>query len=180
MLYATADIAYSRLPARRAPGALEWGAMENFETNQSMQFTSSKPIYDFYVAGPYETPEQVESMERLERVLKGRGKNLYLPRFAMDVNVAGPRAVFEDRIRAIGNSAALIANLDDKDPETIFAMGYASALGKPVYAYCEGILPNARISLMIDQAATAVLDGPADLESLLDSGRVKPLDLDQH
>ena len=49
-----------------------------------------------------------------------------------------------------------------------------------MYAYCEGILPNGRISLMVDQAATAVLDGPADLESLLDSGRVKPLDLDQH
>lgn len=155
------------------------GAMENFETNQNVHFTSSKPIYDFYVAGPYETAEQVESMERLERVLKGRGKNLYLPRFAMDVNVSGPRAVFEDRIRAIGNSAALIANFDDKDPGTVFSMGYAYALGKPVYAYCEGILPNARISLMIDQAATAVLDGPADLESLLDSGRIKPLNLEQ-
>lgn len=156
------------------------GSMDNFETNQHLTFTSSRPIYDFYVAGPYETAEQVESMERLERVLKSRGKNLYLPRFAMDVSVSGPRAVFEDRIQVIRNSAALIANLDDMDPGAIFAIGYAVALGKPTYAYCEGILPNARISLMIDQGSTAVLDGPADLESLLDSGRIKPLDLDQH
>lgn len=46
--------------------------MENFNANQHITFTSSKPIYDFYVAGPYQTAEQVESMERLERVLQHR------------------------------------------------------------------------------------------------------------
>ena len=44
--------------------------MSNFDSNETIQFTSSKPVYDFYVAGPYETAEQVESMERLEKVLK--------------------------------------------------------------------------------------------------------------
>ncbi|MUH58980.1 nucleoside 2-deoxyribosyltransferase [Bifidobacterium canis] len=154
--------------------------MENLETNNTITFTSSKPIYDFYVAGPYETAEQVESMERLERVLHDRNMSMYRPRFAMDVNVSGPEAVFEHRIEALKNSRAVIANFDDKDEGTIFTMGYAYALGKPVYAYCEGILPNARISLMIDQAATAVLDGPSALAELLDSGRVKPLNLEQH
>ncbi len=61
--------------------------------------------------------------------------------------------------------------MDDNDAGAVFALAYGYALGKPVYAYC-GILPNGRISLMVDKAATAVLDGPADLESLLDSGRV--------
>lgn len=153
--------------------------MENFNANQHITFTSSKPIYDFYVAGPYQTAEQVESMERLERVLQHRNLSMYRPRFAMDVNVSGPQAVFDNRIAAIANSRAVIANMDDNDAGAVFALAYGYALGKPVYAYCEGILPNGRISLMVDQAATAVLDGPADLESLLDSGRVKPLDLDQ-
>lgn len=155
-------------------------AMSNFDSNETIQFTSSKPVYDFYVAGPYETAEQVESMERLEKVLNDRGMSMYRPRFAMDVNVSGPQAVFDHRIAAIANSRAVIANMDDNDAGAVFALAYGYALGKPVYAYCEGILPNGRISLMVDQAATAVLDGPADLESLLDSGRVKPLDLDQH
>lgn len=153
--------------------------MENLLTNQEITFTSSKPVYDFYVAGPYETDEQVASMERLERVLHDRGLRAYLPRFATDVNVEGPRAAFDDRCRAIRNSAALIANLDDRDPGAVFALGYAYALGKPVYAYCEGIMPNERISLMVAQASAAVLNGPADLESLLDSGRVERIRLDE-
>lgn len=153
--------------------------MENFNANQHITFTSSKPIYDFYVAGPYQTAEQVESMERLERVLQHRNLSVYRPRFAMDVNVSGPEAVFENRIEAIKNSAAVIANFDDKDAGAIFALAYGFALGKPVYAYCEGILPNSRISLMVDQAATAVLDGPAALEDLLDSGQVRPIQLDE-
>ena len=64
--------------------------MSNFDSNETIQFTSSKPVYDFYVAGPYETAEQVESMERLEKVLNDRGMSVYRPRFAMDVNVSGP------------------------------------------------------------------------------------------
>lgn len=153
--------------------------MSNFASNSPISFTSSKPIYDFYVAGPYETDEQLASMERLEHVLHDRHASTYLPRFAMDINVAGPQAVFEARLKAIHDSAALIANFDDKDPGTIFAMGYAYALGKPVYAYCEGIQPNDHISLMVGQAATAVLTGPADLESLLDSGKTQHVSLDE-
>lgn len=118
-------------------------------------------------------------MERLERVLQHRNLSVYRPRFAMDVNVSGPEAVFENRIEAIKNSAAVIANFDDKDAGAIFALAYGFALGKPVYAYCEGILPNSRISLMVDQAATAVLDGPAALEELLDSGQARPIQLDE-
>ena len=122
--------------------------MSNFDSNETIQFTSSKPVYDFYVAGPYETAEQVESMERLEKVLNDRGMSVYRPRFAMDVNVSGPQAVFANRIAAIANSRAVIANMDDNDAGAVFALAYGYALGKPVYAYCEGILPNGRISLM--------------------------------
>lgn len=32
--------------------------MENFNANQHITFTSSKPIYDFYVAGPYQPPNR--------------------------------------------------------------------------------------------------------------------------
>ena len=84
--------------------------MENFNANQHITFTSSKPIYDFYVAGPYQTAEQVESMERLERVLQHRNLSVYRPRFAMDVNVSGPEAVFENRIEAIKNGTEVVGN----------------------------------------------------------------------
>ena len=51
---------------------IEHGALadqfQNFNANQHITFTSSKPIYDFYVAGPYQTAEQVESMEPTPRM----------------------------------------------------------------------------------------------------------------
>ncbi len=60
------SIAYSQLAGITVEERFN-RAMSNFDSNETIQFTSSKPVYDFYVAGPYETAEQVESMERLRR-----------------------------------------------------------------------------------------------------------------
>lgn len=150
-----------------------------FESD-NITFTSSRPIYDFYVAGPYQTNDQVESMERLEKVLHDRHQKTYLPRFEGDINVLGPQTVFENRCKAIANSAAVIANYDDKDPGTIFAIGYAYSLGKPVYVYCEGLVPNMPMSVMVAQAATAIFDGSADLEAFLDSGHCASVSVSEY
>ncbi|MEE1296733.1 MAG: nucleoside 2-deoxyribosyltransferase [Bifidobacterium sp.] len=153
--------------------------MEQINTGNG-SFTSSKPIFDFYVAGPYQTAEQVESMERLEKVLEDRKQRMYQPRFHGDVNVDGPQAVFAKRLDALRNSAAVIANYDDKDPGTIWTIGYAYALGKPVYVYCEGLTPDTRMSLMVAQSATRILTGPTDLEDMLDSGETEPVTVEEY
>ncbi|NEG69335.1 nucleoside 2-deoxyribosyltransferase [Bifidobacterium choloepi] len=143
-------------------------------------FTSSEPIYDFFVAGPFFTHPEMQSMERLEHVLTVRHKRLFMPRFAADLSTVGPTQCFNVDLQGIRNSRALIANVMDTDPGTMFEIGYAYSLGKPVYVYAEGIQPGAKMNLMIAQAATVILTGPADLEALLDSGKFESVEVTQY
>ncbi|KFI68710.1 nucleoside 2-deoxyribosyltransferase [Bifidobacterium magnum] len=148
--------------------------------DENVEFTSSEPIYDFYVAGPFFTNTEVESMERLEKVLQDRHKKLFMPRFAGgqdSIAEDGGKAVFAKDVQAIRNSKAIIANLVDDDPGTLFEIGYAYALGKPVYLYNEGMEPGAKMNLMLVRSAKVILTGPADLEALLDSGEFEAVDV---
>jgi nucleoside 2-deoxyribosyltransferase len=130
----------------------------------------SDKAYDCYVAGPFFDPEQTASMERLERVLEDHGKKLFKPRLVSQIEEVGPEGCFADDIHGIGSSAMVIANLVDEDPGTMFEIGYAHALGVPVYGYFEGLTPMNRVNLMIAQAVELVFSGPDDLASYLETG----------
>lgn len=153
--------------------------MEN-EIFEDKPFTSSKPIYDFYVAGPFFNRDQVDSMERLERVLDDRHRRMFRPRFMVDLDKVGANECFKQDIQGIQNSAAVIANIVDDDPGTLFEIGYAYSLGKPVYVYDEGAKPGDELNLMIAQAATVIFNGPTDLESFLDSGEFMITNKDEY
>ena len=89
--------------------------------------------YDFYVAGPFFDPEQTASMERLEKILEDHGKVLFKPRFVSQIEEVGPEGCFADDIHVINAAKAVVATLMDEEPGTMFAIGYAHALGIPVY-----------------------------------------------
>ena len=126
--------------------------------------------YDFYVAGPFFTPGQVASMERLEGVLAAHARRMFRPRLASDVRVVGPRACFDEDLAAIMASGAVIANLVDDDPGTMMEIGFATGRGVPVYGYLEGLGDSDQVNLMIAQAAGALFSGPEDLDRWLSGG----------
>lgn len=132
--------------------------------------------YDYYVAGPFFDPEQTRSMERLEKVLEDHGRKLFKPRFVSQIEEVGPEGCFADDIRGINSSKAVIANLMDEDPGTMFEIGYAHALGMPVYAYYEGITPMDRVNLMVAQAVKLVFSGPEDVAKYLETGEHTEVD----
>lgn len=132
--------------------------------------------YDFYVAGPFFDPEQTHSMEQLEEVLEGHGKVLFKPRYASQIEDVGPEGCFADDIEGIRRSRAVIANLMDEDPGTMFEIGYAHALGMPVYAYRDGLTPMDRVNLMVAQAVEMVFSGPDDLSKWLETGEHEEID----
>lgn len=132
--------------------------------------------YDFYVAGPFFDPEQSDSMERLESVLERHGRKLFKPRFVSQIEEVGPDGCFRDDINGILSSRAVIANLMDEDPGTMFEIGYAHALGMPVYGYSEGLTPMDRVNLMVAQAVEMVFSGPDDLDRWLGTGEHEEID----
>ena len=132
--------------------------------------------YDFYASGPFFDPEQTASMERMEQALEGAGGSVFKPRLADRIEDAEPEECFAAYIGGIRDSRALIANLMDEDPGTVFEIGYAHALGKPVYGYLEGLTPMDRVNLMIGQAVEAVFAGPEDLRRWLETGEHEEVD----
>ena len=125
--------------------------------------------YDFYVAGPFFDPEQTASMERLEKILEDHGKVLFKPRFVSQIEEVGPEGCFADDIHGI--NAAM-----DEDPGTMFEIGYAHALGIPVYGYFENLTPMDRVNLMIAQAVELVFVGPDDVAKYLETGEHTEVD----
>lgn len=132
--------------------------------------------YDFYVAGPFFDPEQASSMERLERTLEDHGKKLFKPRFVSQIEEVGPEGCFADDIAGINAADAVIANLMDEDAGTMFEIGYAYALGKPVYGYRDELTPMDRVNLMVAQAVKMVFAGPEDLAQYLETGKHEEVD----
>ena len=110
--------------------------------------------YDFYVAGPFFDPEQTASMEQ---ILEDHGKVLFKPRFVSQIEEVGPEGCFADDIHGINAAKAVVANLMDEDPGTMFEIGYAHALGIPVYGYFENLTPMDRVNLMIAHWCSSVL-----------------------
>lgn len=132
--------------------------------------------YDIYVAGPFFDPEQTSSMERLEKVLEEHGKKLFKPRFVSQIEEVGPEGCFADDIKGINSSKAVIANLMDEDAGTMFEIGYAHALGMPVYGYFDGLTPMDRVNLMVAQAVEMVFAGPEDVAKYLETGEHTEVD----
>lgn len=136
----------------------------------------SEKEYDYYVAGPFFDPEQTSSMERLEKVLEEHGKKLFKPRFVSQIEEVGPEGCFADDIKGINSSKAVIANLMDEDAGTMFEIGYAHALGMPVYGYFDGLTPMDRVNLMVAQAVEMVFAGPEDVVKYLETGEHTEVD----
>lgn len=136
----------------------------------------SEKEYDYYVAGPFFDPEQTSSIERLEKVLEEHGKKLFNPRFVSQIEEVGPEGCFADDIKGINSSKAVIANLMDEDAGTMFEIGYAHALGMPVYGYFDGLTPMDRVNLMVAQAVEMVFAGPEDVAKYLETGEHTEVD----
>lgn len=110
-----------------------------------------------FLSGPFFDHEQVERLEKVKNALESLGHEVYSTSHRnsrIDLRSAAER---NDRFRLlceeIANSDGVFAVLDGRDPGTIWEMGYAFALGKPMIAFSE---MEGYFSLMIDQSATYI------------------------
>ncbi len=107
-----------------------------------------------FLSGPFFNEEEVERLGRVKGILEGLGFEVYSTSHRNPRIDLGSRAQKNRRFkllcREIEKSDGVFAVLDGKDAGTIWEMGYAYALGKPVVAFTEG---EPFFSLMIDGSA---------------------------
>jgi nucleoside 2-deoxyribosyltransferase len=110
-----------------------------------------------FISGPFFNDEEVERIDRVKSVLEEMGFEAYSTSHRNPPIDLGSRAQKDRRFkllcREIGKSDGVFAVLDGKDAGTIWEMGYAFALGKPVVAFTEN---EPYFSLMIDGSALCI------------------------
>lgn len=127
-----------------------------------------------FLSGPFFNDEEVERIDRVKSSLESLGFEVYStshrnPPIDLDSRVQKSRR-FKLLCKEISRSDGVFAVLDGRDAGTIWEMGYAFALGKPVAAFAE---QDRYYSLMIDSSAQFV-DGFDELDQgLIDLYRAR-------
>jgi nucleoside 2-deoxyribosyltransferase len=91
--------------------------------------------FDIYLAGPFFNIAQKWLVEESRAALMGMGLKVFSP--LHDVGLGTAREVAPRDIAALKVSRVVLALVDGIDPGTIFEIGYARSLGKPVVVLAE-------------------------------------------
>jgi nucleoside 2-deoxyribosyltransferase len=93
--------------------------------------------HDVYLAGPFFALQDQWLVEEVRDVLQSFGLNVFSP--LHDVGPGEASEVAPRDLKAVADSATVMALLDRLDPGTLFEVGYARALEIPVVAHVHGI-----------------------------------------
>lgn len=94
-----------------------------------------RDIYDVYLASPFFTEEQRKIRDELSDTLEKQNLKVFNPeRDAGMCDGYNNVDVFHRDLQGIRNSRVVVANIIGNDPGTIFEIGFANCLGKPVFA----------------------------------------------
>ncbi|MEH7748799.1 nucleoside 2-deoxyribosyltransferase [Neobacillus drentensis] len=112
-----------------------------------------------YLAGPFFNSEQIDLIEKLEIILFNKGLNVFSPRKYKSKFPFGSyqwqNQNFVTDVNAIQFSDIIFAVYNDQDPGTMWEVGFAWSLKKPI------IIFNTKekvVNLMITQSLHAYLD----------------------
>lgn len=134
-----------------------------------------------YIAAPFFTSEELETVARLETLLEDRGHVPRSPRlFAGTFNHTPEDAarIFIANERELRACDLIVARIDDWDTGTTWEMGYGYALNIPVVAFTT--MPARGLNLMLSQSCDGLVHGFVELErvfrgGMYDKSRLKEL-----
>lgn len=98
---------------------------------------TSRSTLRIYLAGPFFTMAQRWQVEEARRVMEGLGLVVFSP--LHDVGRGAAPEVVPKDISAIKECDALFAIVDGLDSGTVFEVGFARALGKPVFVFAQQV-----------------------------------------
>lgn len=88
-----------------------------------------------YLAGPFFSIHQRWMVNETRHLLMKFGLYVFSP--VHDVGFGSPSKIAADDIAGLQQCDAVFAILDGMDPGTLFEIGYARSIGKPVFAICQ-------------------------------------------
>jgi hypothetical protein len=94
---------------------------------------SERPLRRVYLAGPFFAPHELWMVNEARQCLEQQGLEVFSP--FHDVGLGHPDVVAKRDLEEIEACDLVFALLDGRDPGTIFEVGYARALKKPVIAF---------------------------------------------
>jgi nucleoside 2-deoxyribosyltransferase len=100
---------------------------------------TDKPLeageYHLYLAGPFFNIGQLWLVEETRLALRGLGLRVFSP--LHDIGLGSGHDVAPQDLEGLRRSRAVLALIDGLDAGTVFEIGYARSLGKPVVALAE-------------------------------------------
>jgi len=141
-----------------------------------------------YLAGPFFNPAQVAVIKQIETLVETvMGWTLYSPRrdggvlldMTPEVRAANARRLFVENVDRITQSDHVIAVIDDRDPGTVWELGYAYCLRRGREMLGNGTKPRIisftnhdyGLNIMIQECVDAHCRGIGQLQACLKSGR---------
>lgn len=153
----------------------------NSETQLDLGITLPQPR-SLYLAGPFFNAEQISAIEKAEFLCEEYGVQCNSPRKFL---VLKPRASWEERklvfkknLEMIQRSQIVLAMIDGWDTGTVWEMGYAHAIGRPVVTFTA---KEGKMNVMLAQGCNGFLRDWEAVEKFLDgvySGVVGGGDMD--
>ncbi len=101
--------------------------------------SAPKPI-TVYLAGPFFSMMERWLIEQSREALNQQGMKVFSP--LHDVGIGGADDVVPKDLAAIESCDVLFALLDHLDSGTLFEVGYARSIGKPVVGFCQNETPE--------------------------------------
>jgi nucleoside 2-deoxyribosyltransferase len=109
---------------------------KDYETQEELApVTGSLNGKKVYLAGPFFTMPQLWLIEEGLHALRSAGIDVFSPYH--DVGMGSADDIYMPDVKGIQDSCVLLAYLDGLDPGTLYEIGYAKALGKPVVVFVQ-------------------------------------------
>ena len=93
-----------------------------------------------YLAGPFRDIGQRATVNEARRILRDLGMTVFSP--VHDIGHGPAHRVVKQDLEALQNADVVVAILNGNSPGTVFEVGYAVALGKPVFCIAQNVSKN--------------------------------------
>lgn len=125
-----------------------------------------------YIASPFFNKEQLHFVRRIEDTLDAFERDFFSPRIegvikdmTADEKKTRMKEIFDSNIQHILDSDIIVAVIDDRDPGTMFEIGYAAALGIPIITLTQH---DYQVNVMIKECTKGHLKGLMNLGAAIE------------